>query len=235
MWKCQYDLLLKTVLTSTPLSHWFLTWEAFSLSQEIVWRRIKNWAKEKVSGFQIHTFTEASFKLSSSLSANEQLADLSHGFNRHGHSSLCNNAIAVEVRSNATSHLFNETAGRRAGLGQCSCARMPTWRQKQLQGTGSDFIDSPLGRAVLWGACWGHVEGLCFPFQPGSFVGQHQAAPAWADDFRNELFAVYAHFHGAPVLHELLGKLQLFIWSVHRLGFWGEPRRRTPCVSSIVT
>lgn len=88
---------------------------------------------------------------------------------------------------------------------------------------GSDLIDSPFGGAVLRGARWGHVERLCLPFQPGSFVGQHQAAPAWADDFRDELFAVYTHLHCTPILHQFFGKLEFFIWFVHRSWFWGKP------------
>lgn len=109
MWKCQYDLLLRIVLTSTPLSHWFLTWEAFCLSQEIIWRRVRNWAKEKVSGFQSHTLTKASLKLLSSLSANEQLADLSHSINRYEHSiQSVEQCDAAKIWSNANSSLLNK-------------------------------------------------------------------------------------------------------------------------------
>lgn len=48
---------------------------------------------------------------------------------------------------------------------------------------GSDLVDRPFRGAVFRGSCGRHVERLRFPFQPGSLVGQRQAAPAGADDF----------------------------------------------------
>lgn len=56
-WRCQYDLLLRTVRTSTPLWGRFLTREAFCLSQEMILGTVRNWTKEKVSGLQLHTHT----------------------------------------------------------------------------------------------------------------------------------------------------------------------------------
>lgn len=58
----------------------FLTPEAFCLSQKSIWGTVKNWTKEKVSGLQITTHTEASFKLLSSLSADKGLADMNTVF-----------------------------------------------------------------------------------------------------------------------------------------------------------
>lgn len=53
----------------------------------------------------------------------------------------------------------------------------------------------------------GHVDGMGPAVQTGTFGGQ--VTPAVADDVVDELLAVHADLHGAPVLRELLGKLHL--------------------------
>lgn len=83
-WKCQYDLLLRTVLTLTPLLGWFLMWEAFCLSQKIIWGTVRNWIKENISGLQIHTHKQVSNYCP--LGANEQLVDLSRIIKWYEHS-----------------------------------------------------------------------------------------------------------------------------------------------------
>lgn len=119
--------------------------------------------------------------------------------------------------------LQTEPVKETPGKSPAALLHCPLCTQKSGKAQGSDLVDSPFWRAVLRGARRGHVERLCLPFQPGSFVSQHQAAPAWADDLGDELFAVHTHLHRAPVLHELFGKLELLIGLVHRPGFCGEP------------
>lgn len=69
------------------------------------------------------------------------------------------------------------------------------------------LFDGALGWFVVGGAGAGRVDGVCPAVQTGTFGGQ--VAAAVADDVVDEFFAVDADLHGAPVLGELLRKLQL--------------------------
>lgn len=196
------------------LSDWLHTQEALCLSQEIMWRTLRNQTKG-VSGFPIHT----------------------HKIKFQAFWVQMSNWLACLVRHYGYKHSLEPAPqGQHLTCRRWSLSRKPCRllqhccpeaallsHNSKGKAQGSDLIDSPFWGAVLRGARWGHVERLCLPFQPGSFVGQHQAAPAWADDFGNELFAVYTHLHCTPVLHELFGKLEFFVWFVHWFRFWGKP------------
>lgn len=213
--ECQYDLQLTTVLTSTLRHTDFTHKKLFALVRKL---SEEHWGTELRKFLaSLLTYTKSSFRLSE--------CKWTSGWPAHTVCWYEHSLESVSPVQPKPDLLQTEPVKENPWGESCSTALLPArlCTQKSGKAQGSDLIDSPFGRAVLRGAGWGHVERLCLPFQPGSFVSQHQAAPAWADDLRNELFAVYTHLHGAPVLHELFGKLELFIGFVHRLWFWGEP------------
>lgn len=212
--ECQYDLLLRTVLTSTLCQTDFT-------HKKLCLRKLseEHWETELRKFLaSLVTYTKSSFRLSECKWAT--------GWPASYHRPIWTQPWVCATRCGTSLprcrwSLFGQTPGR-VLQHWCTEARASGHKSKR-KAQGSDLVDSPLGGAVLRGACRGHVERLCLPFQPGSLVGQHQAAPAGADDFRNELFAVYTDLHCTPILHELFGELEFFIWFVHRLRFWGKP------------
>lgn len=163
-WKCQYDLLLRTVLTSTSLLGWFLTWEAFCLSQKIIWGTVRNWTKEKfLVSKSIHIHTKAGFKLLSSQCKRASGWPVMY-YQSTEHRSLWNNVMQqkpdlMQIEPINKNH-------KRGEIVQLSVLRVnaDSEHKTNWKAHSSDFIDSPLWRAVFRGAWWGHVEWLCFPF-----------------------------------------------------------------------
>ena len=74
-----------------------------------------------------------------------------------------------------------------------------------IQAKVSHFVDGPLRGPVVSGVGGGHVEGLALALEACPLGGHGQAALAGGDDLRDELLAVHAHLHGAPVLRQPLG------------------------------
>lgn len=69
---------------------------------------------------------------------------------------------------------------------------------------GSRLVDGALGRPVVGGFGGGSAEGLGLAHRPFALGGH--AALAGGDDLRDELLAVHAHLHGAPVPRQLQGE-----------------------------
>ncbi len=84
-----------------------------------------------------------------------------------------------------------------------------------------NLFDSPFWGFVVGRTGVGHVDGVGPAVRTGTFGGQ--VAPAVADDVVDELLAVHADLHAAPVLCELLRQLQLAFggWALAVL-WWSE-------------
>lgn len=71
------------------------------------------------------------------------------------------------------------------------------------------FVDGPLRGPVVPGSGGGQVEGLGLALEACPLRGQRQVALTGSDNVGDELLAVHAHLHGAPVFCQLLGQLRL--------------------------
>lgn len=95
-----------------------------------------------------------------------------------------------------------------------------TW-PPQSQSFLLHFVDSPFWGAKIPGSGRRHVEGLGFALQTGSCASHGYAAFAGADDVVDELLAVHAYLHGAPVFCQFLWQLH-FISRVGVLSMLGQ-------------